>query len=117
MREDLEWRPPGPRDRPDAAAGRISRPHSPISPLIVEDARSALRPRGVRAPCPRVSGVRPAVCDLPVVRSRTRLLFADVPRGWSSRIGLRGTPTPSTQSGRPARSSRPSARVSGTPAR
>jgi len=117
MREDLEQDLQALVDRLDAAAGRISRPYSPISPLIVEGARSALRPRGVSAPGAAVSGVYPAVCDLPVVRSRTRLLFAGVPRRRSSRVGLRGTPAPSTESGRPARSSRPSARVSRAPAR
>ncbi len=117
MREDLEQDLQALVDRLDAAAGRISRPYSPISPLIVEGARSALRPRGVSAPCPPVSGVCPAVRDLPVVRSRTRVLFASLPRGGSSRVGLRGTPAPSTESGRPARSSRPSARVPRAPAR
>jgi hypothetical protein len=92
-----------------------SHPHSPIPPLIVEGARSALRPRGASGSCPRVSGVRPALWDLPVVRSRTRLLFATLPRGRASRVGLRGAPAPSTESGRPTRSSRSSAGVSSAP--
>ena len=67
MREDLEQDLQALVDRLDAAAGRISRPYSPISPLIVEGARSALRPRGVSASRADVPGVSPAVWDLRVL--------------------------------------------------
>jgi len=111
-------RPPGPRDRLDAAAGRISRVHSPtVWLLIIEDARSALRPRGVGAPCAHVPGVCPVIWHLLRLRSRARLLFEDVPRRGSSRLSPRGAPAPSAESWRTARSSRPSTGLSRAPSR
>ncbi len=77
-----------------AESGRV---HFPILPLIVEGARSALRPRGVSASCADVPGLCPALWDLPLLRSRARLLFARVPDGGAPRVRARRPPPPSTE--------------------
>src|SRR5260370_8620814 len=78
MREDLEQQPPGPRDRLDAAAGRIrSRPFSHIAADCRGRALCAAASWSQRFVCGRAGPVSgplgfapPAIADTPTVRPR-----------------------------------------------
>ena len=84
---------------------------------MVEDARSALRPRGIGASRAHVSSVCAAVRHLSVLRSGTRLLLTGVSRRGPTRLCARGAPPSPTHSGRPSRSSRPATGLSRAAAR